>query len=143
MKSQSTDPKQTELASNFTVADYESAVKALDRDRVADALHRRFAERYIEPVTASHGKQVHGFTIMAVSCLMIESLESFCRGWENSNGKSELAFCHFFDSQRQFDRFRGHSAEFYRNVRCGILHQAETTGGWRITRVRTARNCGL
>ena len=40
---------------------------------------------------------MHGFTIMAVSCLMVESLESFCRGWEHSKGKrGELAFCHFF-----------------------------------------------
>ena len=138
-KAQTNDPKQTELASGFTVADYESAVKAQDKDKIANALHRRFTERYIELVTPSNGKQVHGFTIMAVSCLMVESLESFCRGWEHSKGKrSELAFCHFFDSHRQFDSFRGHSAQFYKNVRCGILHQAETTGGWKITREKAA-----
>ena len=26
------------------------------------------------------------------------------------------------------------AGEFYRHVRCGILHQAETTGGWHIRR---------
>jgi hypothetical protein len=128
------DPKQTELASNFTVANYESAVKVQDRNNIADALHRRFSERYIEPVTPSDGKNVHGFTMMAVSCLMIESLESFSRGWANSDGKSELAFCHFFASHGEFKCFRDPSVKFYKNVRCGILHQAETTGGWKITR---------
>ena len=137
MKAQSNDPKQIELASGFTVADYESA-GAQDSDKVAEALRRRFTERYIEPVTPSddkcNRKPVHGFTIMAVSCLLIESFESFRQGWANSNGQSQLAFCLFFDGHNDFATFRGHAAQFYKNVRCGILHQAETTGGWKITR---------
>jgi hypothetical protein len=137
-KALSNDPRQTELASNFTVAQYETACGAQDRDTIAEALRRRFTERYIGPVTPTKGKQMHGFTMMAISCLMIESLESFCQGWENTNSKSEAAFCYFFDSQRQFNNFRGHFAQFYKNVRCGILHQAETTSGWKITRNKTA-----
>jgi hypothetical protein len=42
---------------------------------------------------------------------MIESLESFCQGWENTTGKSEAAFCYFFDSHSQFNTFRGHFAQ--------------------------------
>jgi len=128
------DPKKTELASNFNVAQYEAACKAKDRNAISDALRRRFTERYIDPVTPAICRKSHGFTIMAISCLMIESLQSFCEGWENSNGRSEIAFCHFFDSQRQFNSLRGHFAEFYKNVRCGILHQAETTAGWKINK---------
>jgi hypothetical protein len=30
--------------------------------------------------------------------------------------------------------FRGHASSFYKHVRCGILHQGETTGGWHIHR---------
>ncbi|HEY1686603.1 MAG TPA: hypothetical protein VGG19_17700 [Tepidisphaeraceae bacterium] len=129
---------QTELASNFTVADYKTARSTQDRATIAEALHRRFTERYIDPVTPAPGKEMHGFTIMAISCLMIESLESFVQGWENSSSKSEAAFCYFFDSRPQFSIFRGHFARFYKNVRCGILHQAETTGGWKITRKKNA-----
>ena len=132
------DARQTKLASNFTFAQYETARDTQDKGTIAEALRRRFTERYIDPVTSGKGKRMHGFTMMAVSCLMIESLESFCQGWENSNGRSKRAFCHFFDSHSQFDSFRGHSAQFYKNVRCGILHQAETTGGWKITREKTA-----
>jgi hypothetical protein len=133
------DPNQTELASGFTVADYKSAVERQDRDKIADAIRHRFTERYIEPVTSSDGKKIHGFTIMAVSCLMIESLESFRQGWVNSGGKGmgQLAFCGFFDCHTEFECFRGYSAKFYKNVRCGILHQAETTGGWKITQRET------
>jgi hypothetical protein len=71
--------------------------------------------------------------MMAISCLMIEALEAFFEGWENTRGKSELAFCRFFAQNDGFDVFRRLSRAFYENVRCGILHQAETTGGWRIT----------
>jgi hypothetical protein len=146
MKAQSNDPKLTELAADppFTVADYESAVNAQERDKIADALHRRFEQRYIDPVSPSKDdqsgkdkesrKQIHGFTMMAISCLLIETLQSFRQGWENTNGNSQLAFCQFFSTNESFKEFRVHSVQFYKNVRCGILHQAETTGGWKITR---------
>jgi hypothetical protein len=136
MPSSILDPELTELATGFKVRDYRVAVDAQAKDKIADALRKRFAERYIDP--ALHSDHKHGFTMMAISCLMIEALESFRQGWENSDGKSKAAFCHFFDSSNQFSDFRGHSQQFYKHVRCGILHQAETTGGWRITRKQKA-----
>src|SRR5437879_1274037 len=69
---------------------------------------------------------------------MIEALESFRQGWPNSDSKSKAAFCHFFDGNDRFKEFRGYAQAFYENVRCGILHQAETTGGWKITRKQKA-----
>ena len=89
------DPELTELATGFTVRDYTLAVAARNKDGIADAIRRRFVERYLEPVTSS--KHEHGFTMMAISCLMIESLESFQQGWPNSRDKSKAAFCYFFD----------------------------------------------
>jgi hypothetical protein len=127
--------EQTELATGFTVDDYKKAVTGQDRTAIAEFLMRRFAERYIDPIS---GKSVHGFTKMAVACLLVESVESFRKGWENSDRRSEAAFCYFFDEQPAFAAFRGYYAQFYRNVRCGILHQAETTGSWKITRKATA-----
>jgi hypothetical protein len=138
VKALSNDPRQTELASKFTVAQYEACGEQ-DKSTIAEALHRRFQERYIDPVTPQKGAPMHGFTMMAISCLMIESLESFCQGWEDSNdGRGKEAFRKFFDRHNQFIAFRSHYAKFYKNVRCGILHQAETTGGWKITRKVTA-----
>lgn len=127
------DPGMTELASGFTVRDYESARNARDRDAIAEAIRSRFTERYIGPISSdASGK--HGFATMALSCLMIETLESFRQGWETSNRQSKAAFCLFFDAAEPFKDFRGHVQAFYTHVRCGILHQAETTGGWRIRR---------
>ncbi|MGH7307082.1 MAG: hypothetical protein ACREK6_00135 [Candidatus Rokuibacteriota bacterium] len=124
-----------ELATGFTVADYFAAVGKQDRATIADAIHRRFRERYLDPVSDNNAPR-HGFTMMAVGCLMIEALESFRRGWPDTSqrGQGEHAFCSFFDAHTAFAIFRGHARDFWRGVRCGILHQAETSLGWRIRR---------
>jgi hypothetical protein len=123
----------TELAGGFTISDYEAARDSSppNRGAIAGAIRQRFTERYIGPVRAFPR---HGFTIMAVSCLMIGALESFRQGWEDSDGKSRKAFSAFFNAFEPFREFRDHADAFYTHIRCGILHQAETTGGWRIRR---------
>jgi len=48
---------------------------------------------------------------------------------------SELAFEKFFDQAehcRHFGDMKGKGREFYRAIRCGLLHQAQTKDGWRI-----------
>ncbi len=127
------DPAETELAPDYKVRDYERDRDSQPPNRagIADAMRARFTDRYIAPVKSAPR---HGFTMMAVSCLMIEALESFRQGWPTSEKQSKAAFCFFFDASDPLKDFRGHAQAFYSHVRCGILHQAETTGGWRIRR---------
>jgi hypothetical protein len=125
------DPLSIELAKGFTIRDYEKARDSADVITIAEGIRKRFSERYIDPISE---KPTHGFTIIAISCLLIETLESFRQGWETSDGQHKAAFCFFFDATEPMKDFRGHSQEFYKHVRCGLLHQAETTGGWRIRR---------
>jgi hypothetical protein len=105
-----------------------------NRDAIADFFVERFTERYITPIEATCPSAKHGFTTMAVSCLLIETLESFWRGWPTTDRQSQLAFCQFFARSPRFHALLGHVPEFYKHVRCGILHQAETTGGWTVMR---------
>jgi hypothetical protein len=67
---------------------------------------------------------------------MIEALESFWQGLANTRptGASRAAFSSFFDRSHNLEEFRPYAGEFYTHVRCGILHQAESTGGWKIRR---------
>jgi len=127
-----------ELAKGFRISHYHAALadKMNGRSVIADAIHQRFRERYLDPVTDPPSEQRHGFAMMAVACLMIEALQSFRRGWPDTSqrGRGELAFCSFFDEQAPFEPLRGHARDFYRGVRCAILHQAETSHGWRIRR---------
>ena len=126
------------LSSSVRVADYLKLKKCKDREAIADFIRERFTERYITPL---RWPNTHGFSIMAVSCLMIEALESFWQGWpatggKGKKGKSEKAFKCFFQRCKKQGAPLGVFAEiaegFYESVRCGILHQAETTNGWLI-----------
>jgi hypothetical protein len=132
MRPPSTNPEDTEIASNFTVRQYGAAREARNREEIADAIRRRFTERYIDP--ALKPTERHGFTMMAISCLMIEAFVSLQMGWKTSDGKGESAVSRFFNGWDRFREFRGHGKAFYKSVRCGILHQAETTEGWKIVR---------
>lgn len=124
------------MAKGFTVGDYLDALNQTPPDQavIADAIHSRFSERYLLPI--SSGEVRHGFTMMAISCLMIEALESFRKGWPDTKdrGAGLRAFRSFFDAHEAFACFREHAQEFYTGVRCGIHHQAETNQGWRIGR---------
>jgi hypothetical protein len=128
-------PKSTDtlLSSSVSVPQYRALEKEGSRDEIANFIYERFNERYIRPFDKNAKK--NGFIMMASACLMIESLESFWQGWRKSP-TSALAFCQFFDRNDRFRAFRGHSQKFYVNIRCGILHQGETTGGWHIRRDR-------
>lgn len=105
------------------------------KKELIDLIKHRFHHRYIAPLENIGRKYKSGFLIMATSCLMIEALESFYEGLESTNRKSRNVFINFF--KRNIDYFPDvdkDSANFYTHIRCGLLHQAETTGGWRISR---------
>jgi hypothetical protein len=128
------DPWSTYLSGEIQATAYADMVRNKDRLAIAALLRKRFTERYLDPAFASPER--HGFTMMAICCLMVETLESFRHGWRDTaeRGKSEAAFCSFFQAHEEFRDLRPHAHEFYRAVRCGILHQAETTHSWRVHR---------
>ena len=116
--------------SKITVRQVKDWIAAADRSHLADFLLKRFSERYFEPLK---GHSVSGFLLMGVSCLVIESLESYRQGWQSTEKMGNRPFSDFFGRHDAFSEFRASGGLFYKNVRCGILHQGETTGGWTIT----------
>jgi hypothetical protein len=124
----------TQLSENINTTDLSNLIINSDKIKIADFVYDRFYERYILPIESLDRNDKNGFSIMAVSCLMIESLVSFKKGWEDTKNKSEKAFQEFLTKEPEFTDFKGLSKEFYINVRCGILHQSETTSGWKIKR---------
>ena len=71
---------------------------------------------------------------------MVETLEAFRCGLTDTKGKSGATFKTFFAQWPEFADFRDDHKDFFENVRCGILHQAETRNGWLITRKGTLRS---
>ena len=121
------------LSRSCTLEQYQTYVTSRNISAICDFVVERFEERYLNPVVGSP-QHKNGFAIMAISCLMIEALESFRLGWRDSRRKSSSAFRSFFSHWTVFSAFQPVAGEFYTHVRCGILHQAETTGGWLILR---------
>jgi hypothetical protein len=126
------------------VSDYRAWLASPDRElakeNIAEMVYHRFYGRYLKPFSfpnkdyKKHYK--HGFAMMATACLLIEALESFYQGLEETpRGENGQMFDAFFARENQFKELRGEP--FYKNVRCGILHQAETTGGFTISRKST------
>jgi hypothetical protein len=129
----STNQDNSHLSSSTSMSKYLEMEKKKDASGIAKFISKRFSERYIKPFDGNKNK--NGFIMMASACLMIEALESFWQGWRKSPN-SALAFCQFFDKNGRFVSLRGFSQEFYTHIRCGIMHQGETTGGWHIRRDR-------
>jgi len=95
----------------------------------------RLCGRFLTPIEAiiNHPdceiQEFSGFTIIAIDCLLIETLNQFYRGTDETVGRHEDAFWDFFRGSRffknEFDT-KQKAEIFYRHFRCGILHQAQT-----------------
>ena len=76
----------------------------------------------------------HGFASLAICCLTIETLESFYQGLGDTKSHSKRMFREFFARDTPLKVFGGGNDWFYKDIRCGLLHQAEARNGWRILR---------
>ena len=131
-------------------------------------LEERYSERFFKPIRclreAAGNEQGYGFAIMALCCLLIETIQCYRQGLPslskedldfmegsdlNSNAPqdyklvppwpfkkgSEDAFVNFFSELKHQQYLPGvEGVEFYKKVRCGLLHQAQTKGTWRLSR---------
>ena len=128
-----------------------SAWRSLDLDqppdgpdwtRAREIFVARVAGRYLDPVdllveceaeTRAVDRRF-GFTVLAIDCLLIETLQAFRWGAADTKGRSQKAFRTFLTERSRFaPHFDRATAErFYQDYRCGILHQAEIGGGSRV-----------
>jgi hypothetical protein len=95
----------------------------------------RLEGRFLKPIRLiendTENGEFSGFSILALDCLIIETLHQFYEGInETKRYKNEEAFCNFFNDSEYFrDYFDTDSAStFYKHYRCGLLHQAQTKG---------------
>lgn len=107
---------------------------------------QRLALRYLSPIETlqSNGTRMgEGFTIASIQCALIEFLASTRCGKNYRYGQKDDAlhysrsgkiFTDFLSSQKPFSAFfdAATAKSFYEDVRCGLLHEACTKGGWTI-----------
>lgn len=104
------------------------------KDHTINFIEHRLDYRYLEPLRHVPCDRKSGFLIMAAGCLMIEALQCFYEGIQATDrGDGGPMFKRFFDRNLEFfPGFSDNSIDFYGNIRCGILHQAQTQGAFRI-----------
>jgi hypothetical protein len=77
----------TQLSENINSDELSNLILKSQQSQIADFVYDRFFERYIRPIESLDRTDKNGFSIMAVSCIMIESLVSFKNGWEDTKNK--------------------------------------------------------
>jgi hypothetical protein len=120
----------------WTVADY----KALDFSREEDwqtaiqMFEDRIRGRFLDIVEKIKSYHYAGFAIMALDCLLIETLEQFRQGVARTpHNQSGQYFVNFLTQTAFSEYFNREIGDlFYRHIRNGLLHQAEITGSSRI-----------
>lgn len=153
------------IAGAKTPADWIAFRKRLEKKRTKDLWREAFEEyfikrlelRYLHPIKMLQDNGTfdgEGFSIMAILCSLIEFLESTYQGkiykykrkgqllGANEYSSSKEMFVSFLKNRPPFRATFDETLakEFYENIRCGLLHEASTKGGWRI---RAANNNGL
>ena len=86
------------LSNKITIKRYRELEDGRRKSEIAQFIYERFSERYIAPFESMCREQKHGFSLMAVSCFMIEALESFRQGYLDTKGGdlSHKCFKNFF-----------------------------------------------
>jgi hypothetical protein len=126
------------ISPKFTSDDWEKldlSNRSPDWNVAVEIFLDRINGRFLAPVEAIRKHidpqitEFAGFVIMAIDCLLIETLVQFRSGEDETKGNHAEAFWDFF-KQSDFFKYdfdsRRMAVVFYRHFRCGILHQAQT-----------------
>lgn len=105
--------------------------------RAIEAIRTRIEKRYFASVSCLRSSQHAGFAVLALDCLLLETIESFRNGRRASNSGESRAAC--IRLLTESPHFRAHfneerASRFFAAVRNGLLHDGETRDGWLVKR---------
>ena len=86
----------------------------------------RIRGRFLDIIEQIEDHPYSGFAVMALDCLLIETLQQFREGVAETKGRSKRYFVSFLRNTRFKEHFKTEkmAEDFYDWIRCGILHQA-------------------
>lgn len=144
--------KQAEIkiSPNFNKGDWQkldlNSKNEVDWNKAFEIFEDRIKGRYLEQIEVldlNPNRKIGtyaGFSIMSITCLLIETLEQFWNGnieTSRNNSSNEvisndaIAFYNFFQRSENFKAFFNTPEKanvFYVKIRCGLLHQGQTKG---------------
>ena len=120
------DFKALQLTVNSSAGSWSKAI-----DIFADRIEGRFLSQ-IQELSVDINK--NGFAIMALNCLLIETMLQFQFGWNNTPYYNCNHYSRFLINSFPEIFTTYHLAKsFYCDIRCGILHSAQTKGKSKLT----------
>ena len=131
------------ISPKFTAADYLEigltlkSNKAAWRDAVA-VLKDRINGRYFEPISRlikfssdmrkDDNVETNGFAAMSLMCLLIDTFMQFRYGFPQApSNKANFFYKRFMTECLNYEVVE--ACKFYNDIRCGLLHSAETKNG--------------
>jgi len=120
------------LSRSYTDVQWKAAFKTRhDWDRAIDIVEDRIRSRWLDPVEQILDDWSSGFAVLALDCIILESLWGFMHGRPVQSGEERQVYrdilrgAHFGWTDSQSDDFR----KFVRN---GLMHDAETRSRWLV-----------
>jgi cation transport regulator ChaC len=145
------DDTSIEIASGFRSARYRELRPLLDVtkpngaawEEIIGVFKRRLEERFEAPIAQLLGARASagrpGFAILALDCLLIDTLQSFREGRVTTGDVSSASSFRAFLKSARFSDFNSDArSAFFDYVRNALLHNGETRGDWRV-RANTSR----
>lgn len=138
-----------EIAPGYSVADWKglqlSDPNSSDWAKAIEIFRMRIRLRFIDPVDvliayeAEQTRGIFGFAILAIDCLLIETLQGFREGLSSHDGASKRLVRTFLSENLSGHFDDGNSAGsksdlFYARCRCAIHHSGQTDGDFRVGR---------
>lgn len=115
---------------------YTRFLKIFDYSSEIEELYEKDDEKIKRVVFKEEYK--NGFLQLAACALLVETFAAFLAGkdetpWKKSPDYFIKVFRYAEDKGNDLKVFKNNN-DFYDNIRCGLLHQGETKGGFKITR---------
>src|SRR5205085_7722165 len=100
-------------------------------------VHDRIEGRFLRMVENIEDKEFSGFAALAIDCLLIETLQQFKEGVEETPRRKVGRYFENFLRQTSFGQYfdDGAAEMFYTHFRCGILRKAEIKGSSKVWKV--------
>lgn len=129
------------ISPRYTSLDWQSLDSSNPKDwtKAADVVRDRLDGRFLRFASNCLKAKYSGFVVLAIDCLLAETIQQFRDGVTNGRGRSEEMITRFLEGEQfQPDFDAAARKAFYQDIRCGLLHQAEAKRMWLIRRKQPA-----
>jgi hypothetical protein len=128
------------ISRNFTVDHWKALTfdSEADWQKAVDIFWDRMETRYLEHIRRILGHHTSGFAALSLDCAVIETMEQFRRGKRKTPSRQGKKFFVSILTETSFssDVTKEQARVFYKNIRCGLLHQTEAEDS-RVKRTST------